>query len=199
MHRPRQAVIDEFAAWAATEGRAPNGESDGTDGNGPGRRWRDRITLLLHVRAEYLFRPDPTRWRSGDVHNLFMNYVAPRQVDAWGLAAHGLDIIQDFLCFLGTADRLHPASARVPTLLKELGRLAEKYPAAMADASRWGLAKRVFTAVLADGLSLDDDPATLGRRLRIHHGQGSVIHAQPGAPGHADVGGRVTEDEPRQT
>jgi predicted PhzF superfamily epimerase YddE/YHI9 len=39
--------------------------------------------------------------------------------------------------------------------------------------------------------------AALGRRLTLHHGEGSVIHAQPGPPGHADIGGHVTEDEPR--
>ena len=46
-------------------------------------------------------------------------------------------------------------------MLKELDRLAPKYPAAMADTSRWRLAKRVFTAVLEDGISLGSDPAVL--------------------------------------
>jgi predicted PhzF superfamily epimerase YddE/YHI9 len=40
--------------------------------------------------------------------------------------------------------------------------------------------------------------AALGRRLRLHHGQGSLIHAQPGPPGHAEIGGRVVEDQPRE-
>jgi hypothetical protein len=31
----------------------------------------------------------------------------------------------------------------------------------MADASRWRLAKRIFTAILADGITLDADPAVL--------------------------------------
>ncbi|WP_250289490.1 PhzF family phenazine biosynthesis protein [Frankia sp. CiP1_Cm_nod1] len=39
--------------------------------------------------------------------------------------------------------------------------------------------------------------AALGRPLTLHHGKGSVIHARPGPPGHADVGGTVIEDEPR--
>ncbi len=51
--------------------------------------------------------------------------------------------------------------ARVPTLLKELDRLVPRYPAAMADTSRWRLAKRVFTALLADGIALDTDPVVL--------------------------------------
>ncbi|SBW17045.1 hypothetical protein FDG2_0041 [Candidatus Protofrankia californiensis] len=39
--------------------------------------------------------------------------------------------------------------------------------------------------------------AALGRALTLHHGRGSVIHARPGPPGHADVGGTVVEDAPR--
>ncbi len=39
--------------------------------------------------------------------------------------------------------------------------------------------------------------AALGRPLTIHHGRGSVIHARPGPPGYADIGGHVSEDEPR--
>ncbi|MEV8375291.1 PhzF family phenazine biosynthesis protein [Kribbella sp. NPDC056861] len=36
--------------------------------------------------------------------------------------------------------------------------------------------------------------AALGRRLTIHHGAGSVVLAQPGPPGYAEVGGRVVVD-----
>jgi len=139
------SVIDEFARWASAEGIAEDGE--------PGRLWRERITILLQNRADWLDRPDPTLWRSGDLHELFINHVAPRQVDLWGLAEHGLATVRDFLRFLDATDRLHPASTRVSILLKELDRLPGKYPAAMADTSRWRLAKRVFTAIRDDGLT----------------------------------------------
>jgi hypothetical protein len=152
--RLQQRVVDEFAVWAAEVEIGPDGEQ-------AGGQWQTRIAILLQGRATYLNRPDPTRWRSGDVHDLFMTYVAPRQVDAWDLAAHGLDAIRGFLRFLDATDRLHPASTRVATLLKELDRLAPKYAAAMADTSRWRLAKRVFTAILADGIELDAGPAVL--------------------------------------
>jgi hypothetical protein len=151
--RLQQTVIDEFATWTSGEGIDSSSELDPL--------WRGRITILLQGRADYLDRPDPTRWRSGDVHELFMTYVVPRQFDAWGLAEHGLDTIRDFLRFLDATDRLHPASTRVPTLLKELDRLTSRYPAVMADASRWRLAKRVFTAIVADGITVDADPAVL--------------------------------------
>jgi predicted PhzF superfamily epimerase YddE/YHI9 len=39
--------------------------------------------------------------------------------------------------------------------------------------------------------------AAFGRRLTLHHGRGSIVHAKPGPPGYADIGGRVTEDSPR--
>ncbi|MEU4317471.1 PhzF family phenazine biosynthesis protein [Nocardia fluminea] len=38
--------------------------------------------------------------------------------------------------------------------------------------------------------------AALGRRLTIHHGEGSVVFADPGPPGTADVGGWVSSDGP---
>jgi hypothetical protein len=151
--RLQQTVIDEFAEWASAAGLDPGGEA--------GTRWRERITILLQGRAQYLDRHDPTRWRSGDVHDLFMTYVVPRQVDNWHLAEQGLDTVRDFLRFLDATDRLHPASTRVPTLLKELDRLAPRYPSAMSDPTRWRLAKRVFHAILTDGIPLDAEPAAL--------------------------------------
>lgn len=39
--------------------------------------------------------------------------------------------------------------------------------------------------------------AAFGRSLTLLHGRGSVIHAKPGPPGYADIGGQVSEDEPR--
>lgn len=38
--------------------------------------------------------------------------------------------------------------------------------------------------------------AALGRTLVIHHGQGSIIHARPGPPATAEIGGYVTSDGP---
>jgi predicted PhzF superfamily epimerase YddE/YHI9 len=36
--------------------------------------------------------------------------------------------------------------------------------------------------------------AAFGRSLTLHHGKGSVILANPGQPGYADIGGLVSED-----
>jgi hypothetical protein len=170
--RLQQTVIDEFAQWVSAARLVRGDRADTT--------WRERITILLQGRAQYLDRPDPTRWRSGDVHDLFMTYVVPRQVDNWNLTVQGLDTIRDFLRFLDATDRLHPASTRVPTLLKELDRLAPKYPLAMSDTSRWRLAKRVFQAILADGIPLDAEPTTLdawaqGFNVRDAEGRRAVL------------------------
>jgi hypothetical protein len=153
MSRFRQRLVDDFTEWASARAIVPDGAA--------GAQWRDRISILLQVRVDGLDRPDPTRWRSGDVHALFMDYVVPRQVDAWGLAEHGPASIRDYLRFLDDTDRLHPSSARPAALLKELDRLAVKYPAAMADTDRWGLAKRIYTAMLRDGIRPDGDPAEI--------------------------------------
>ncbi|GAA1573245.1 hypothetical protein GCM10009827_113980 [Dactylosporangium maewongense] len=143
-YRLQRRLVDEFAAW---------GSEDEAE--------RDRIAVLLRVRAERLERPDPTRWRSGDVHDLLMNAVVSRQVDAWGLAEHGVGTVREFLRFLDATDRLHPASAKPAALLKEADRLTAKFPAAMADTNRWELAKRIFTAMLRDGVRPDGDPAEI--------------------------------------
>jgi hypothetical protein len=149
--RARQRAVEGAAEWAAVRGVL--------DGEEQARQWRQRLELLLQVRETYLGKPDPTRWRSGDVHQLLMDYVVPRQVDWYDLAGHGVVVVRQFLRFLDETDRLHPASTKVPTLLRELDRLAAQYPAAMADSSRYWLAKRVFTAMTADGVDVDDQAA----------------------------------------
>jgi hypothetical protein len=143
------------------------------------------------------------------VHTLLLDHLPQRQFDRWELAGHAVENLREFLRFLDATDRFHPASAKAPALLRELDRLAPKFPAAMADASRYRLAKRVLTAALAEGVNLDDTAAVdawarelsardyAGRRqvlgdlmdqhpgyatgaLVIHEGQVAVL--RPGAP-----------------
>jgi len=150
-HRAQQRAVAGFLEWAAVRGVLEGEKRAG--------QWRERLELLLQARRKYLGKPDPTRWRSGDVHELLMDYVVPRQVDRWDLAGHGVLLVRQYLRFLDETDRLHPASTRVPTLLRELDRLAERYPAAIADSSRYWLAKRIFTAMAADGVDESDETA----------------------------------------
>jgi predicted PhzF superfamily epimerase YddE/YHI9 len=56
-------------------------------------------------------------------------------------------------------------------------------------ASRYGIAEDEACGSASMRLA-----AALGRHLTIHHGNGSTVHARPGPPGHADVGGLVVSD-----
>lgn len=153
LYRQRDAAVEHFTAWATANGLLPTDE--------PLQRWRERLRVLLLNRETELGLHDPTRWRSGEIHRLFMETVVPRQVDAWGLAEHGLDTVEQFLRFLDETDRLHPASTKVATLSKELYRLRPKYQVAMADRTKWRLAKTVMTAVFEDGLTVESPMAEL--------------------------------------
>jgi hypothetical protein len=154
-YRTTRRVLADYEAWAIEKHLLPDDEND----RGAARQWRERIDILLYARSDFLEKRDPTYWRSGDVHELLMQYCAPRQVDAWDLLTHAPSTVRDFLTFLDATGRLHPGSTRVSTLLKELDRLSPKFPAAMADESRWQLAKRILTAALADGISVGDEDA----------------------------------------
>ncbi len=149
-YRIRQRTVSDFTQWAADLHLLP-ASADAE------KQWRQRIAILLDGRADFLNKPDPTLWKSGDVHELLMVHVVTRQFDTWDLAERAPSAVREFLCFLDQTGRLHPASTRVRTLLKELDRLAPNFPAAMADSSRWRLAKRVFTAMVSDGVQLEDE------------------------------------------
>lgn len=78
-YRMRHRVMKDFAQWATERDLVP-GAPDAA------KRWRERIEILIDGRADYLGKPDPTLWKSGDVHELLMVHVVTRQFDAWNLA-----------------------------------------------------------------------------------------------------------------
>jgi len=125
----------------------------------PGGDATNCLELLLQARQDWLDSPDPTLWRTGDVHRLLIDVAAPRLTDTGRLSEHGPAALRTLYDFLDDTDRFHPASMRPTTLRKELDRAAAKFPAAMADESVWRLAKRVFMAMLADGVDLEDGAA----------------------------------------
>jgi hypothetical protein len=128
----------------------------------PGRNAISSLEILLQARQDWLNCPDPTLWRTGDAHRLLVDVAAARLTDVHRVSEHGPAVLQILFDFLEATDRFHPAAMRVATLRKELARAAAKFPAAMADESVWRLAKRVFTAMLADGVDPDDDDAVDG-------------------------------------
>lgn len=145
--RVTKRVLTAFEEWAVTTGELPE-DPKARD------TWLGRARLLLEGRATYLGRPDPTLWRSGDVHALFMDHLVSRQYDGWGFSEHAVELVAAYLRFLDETGLLHPGSTRVATLLKELHRLAPGFPAAMEDRGRWRLAKTVFTQMQLDGLDV---------------------------------------------
>jgi hypothetical protein len=117
------------------------------------------LEVLLEARENWLNIPDPTLWKTGDVHRLLVDTVAPRLTDVYRLTELGPVVLRVLVDFLDDADRFHPAGMRVAALRKELDRAVARFPAAMADESVWRLAKRVFVAMRADGVDLADDAA----------------------------------------
>jgi hypothetical protein len=117
------------------------------------------LEVLLEARENWLNIPDPTLWKTGDVHRLLVDTVAPRLTDVYRLTELGPVVLRVLVDFLDDTDRFHPASMRVAALRKELDRAVARFPAAMADESVWRLAKRVFVAMRAEGVDLADDAA----------------------------------------
>jgi hypothetical protein len=117
------------------------------------------LELLLEARESWLNCFDPTLWKTGDVHRLLIDTAAPRLTDSYRLTEHGPAVLRVLVDFLDDTDRFHPGSMRTAALRKELDRATAKFPATMADESVWRLAKRVFTAMRADGVDLVDDGA----------------------------------------
>lgn len=84
------------------------------------------------------------------------------------------------------------------------GREDEIYLWSWEDEGAGVVRSRCFS--LADGVGEDEATGSaaimladaLGRPLRIHQGEGSVLHAAPLGDGWAEVGGRVTLDEVRE-
>jgi hypothetical protein len=149
-------ILAEFETWATGQELPLAGSAEDAQRD-PGQR--TPIRMLLISRADFLDKPDPTCWRSGDVHALLMQVCPERMVGAWGVSTHSPAELREFLRFLDETGRLHPGSTRVRTLVKELERLTPNFGAAMADRSRWRLAKRVLTAIVDDGVDLDDPSA----------------------------------------
>lgn len=119
----------------------------------------DCLRYLLSSRAKFLNRPDPTRWRTGELRELLLELAPTRLTEICDLTSHGVPTMRAYLEFLDSNDYLHPASANASALSRELDRVAVLYPDAMADRFRYGMAKRLYTAMLADGIAIDDDAA----------------------------------------
>lgn len=155
LNRVAGTIVRDVREWLSS--RADHDAAD-VDWR-PGGNALGSLEMLLRARQNWLGSPDPTLWKTGDAHRVLIDAAAPRLTDIHRLSEHGPAVLKILVDFLDSTDRFHPASMRVAALRKELDRAAAKFPAAMADESVWRLAKRVFTAMLADGVDLADDTA----------------------------------------
>lgn len=112
---------------------------------------------LLHYRR-YL-DDELARWTVGELGGVLLGLFPAKVV----LEADEIDEVVDgvgaFLSFLDATGRLAPGSDPLPTLLGALEVIGAQLPAAMADSSRFGMAKNIGTAMEADGVDITDDDA----------------------------------------
>lgn len=134
----------DFRIWSEREGR-------------PGAVCTTCLAALLEGRSAHLGRMDPTRWRRGDLRALLYDLAVARLNEVCDLTAHTVPAIDAYLGFLEDTERLHPGSAAVRYLRQELVQHADGFPAAMADRSRFRMAKTLYRAMLADGVDPEDD------------------------------------------
>src|SRR6266511_2482414 len=93
----------------------------------------DCLRLMLQGRNDYLGKPDPTFWKSGDVREVLLELAVTRMTDLCDLVGHGAVSLRSYLRFLDETGWLHPGSATAKVLRNELGRAERAYPQAMAD------------------------------------------------------------------
>ncbi len=118
------------------------------------------LDLLLQVRVDYL-DGDPYTWQAGDLTELLLE-VCPRKVQSDGsLVADGPAVLGRYLAYLEQTGQLLGVS--VATLQAELAEVAPQFSAAMADTSRFGLAKSIFAGVGADGVDPEGLEAVMAR------------------------------------
>jgi hypothetical protein len=132
-----RGVVEAFAEWA--EGRSEIEP--------------DVVETLVDLKANLLDDRQPTRWRSGDLTELLLDWI-PRKVsadDEW--YASVVPTTRAFLTRLHSRGELHRASAPLSSLLAELDDVADEFADAVHDPARFGMAKTVFSAA---GLGMDD-------------------------------------------
>ncbi|MFL6114487.1 MAG: hypothetical protein ACJ786_24475 [Catenulispora sp.] len=128
------------------------------EGRGLGRL-AEPAGAVLTARRDYAGRTDPTYWRGGDVHDLMTWVVPARMTDSARIAELGVAGLGAFLDFLDETGRLHPGSLHVKALNKELARVGGGFGAAMADRSRWRMAKVLYETMRVEGVDIADEDA----------------------------------------
>jgi hypothetical protein len=137
----QEALLERFGEWMIA------GERSGVE-------WA--VAEMLRFKADYL-DGRLGHWRRADLREILTEWF-PRKVtaDEAGVAmvAPTLRAFFTWLDEVGLLDG-DPSTA----LVSELGCIEAELPALMADRSRFGMAKTLVTAMLSDGVDLDDEEA----------------------------------------
>lgn len=139
----RNALIEDLHAWA--------------DGGGLDIEV-DPVRFLLEMKSAQM-DGRLTRWRVADLEEL-LTEVAPRKLTADDTYQRTVvPALRDFMRYLAESGRLAPGSDPAPVLDTALVRLTTPFLAAMADRSRYGPAKALFTILQERGVDLHDPDA----------------------------------------
>jgi hypothetical protein len=139
-----RGVVEAFADWA-----------QGRPGIEP-----DVVETLVDLKANLMDDRQPTRWRSGDLGELLLDWL-PRKVsadDEW--YASVVPTTRAFLTRLHSGGQLHRASAPLSSLLAELDDVAGEFADAVHDPARFGMAKTIFSSAGVE-LGNGHDPGAL--------------------------------------
>lgn len=138
------ALVDQFEAWLSDHGL------DATDG------WV--AYQLLQAKCAYVDGA-LARWTVPDLHEVLLD-VFPRKVMVDADEVERLvPTAERFFEFLDARGMVGPGGDDCATLVAELRRLAPAVADAMRDPSRFGMGKALFTAMLDDGVDIDDPAA----------------------------------------
>lgn len=137
------ALLDRFGEWMHA-------------GERPGAEWA--VAATLRFKADYLDGRLGC-WRCADVDEI-LTELFPRKVTAdEESAAEAVPTLRYFFTWMDQTGLLDRESDTVADLQLTLDRIEPEVPALMLDESRYGIAKTVTTAMLAEGADLDDSDA----------------------------------------
>src|SRR5436305_7719291 len=134
----------EFSRWAAAPGRELSGEPEADAAE---------VELLLGLLRDHLGLDDPARLTPGDLEELLLD-VYPRKVTVFDAAdvEDTVPAVRDLLAFLADTGRLADTAAR--KFGRELDQVAPRFADAVMDPSRWGMARSITQAMVAEGVDI---------------------------------------------
>lgn len=136
----QEALLEHFGEWMVAGKRA-------------GAEWP--VAETLRFKAEYLDGRLGS-WRAADLEEI-LTFLFPRKVSAdEANVALVVPTLRQFFTWMDEVGLLDEDSDPVSGLHDTLDAIQPELPTLMFDRSRYGLSKTVTTAMLAEGVDLDD-------------------------------------------